>query len=237
MLSNQVTNHPQFFDPRFLSHDIHTKRTRYFTAQKKDPHKTALAYFTAQKKDPRKTAFTDISTMMAHREIFHPSPTTDHRMMMLADASTSSIGLLYQHTIGEETNIEVASQPAQYEKETTSWPTSWIGLLYQQTFGEETNVEVASQPAQYGEETSSLLPWDFEPSPYSVIFGQGKGCTESVGNRRLKVIASTYLCLYAKALSQDDKSKVVSEVQSIIQAACCPNQRGAFIRKCPNGSW
>ena len=60
------------------------------------------------------------------------------------------------------------------------------------------------------------LPHDFQPFPYSVICGRGKACTESVGNRRLKVIASMFLEKYASASNKDEKSAIVSEIIEII---------------------
>ena len=79
------------------------------------------------------------------------------------------------------------------------------------------------------------LPHDFQPFPYSVICGRGKACTESVGNRRLKVIASMFLEKYASASNKDEKSAIVSEIIEIIEDAC-PEQKGTFIRL-NDGRW
>jgi hypothetical protein len=74
------------------------------------------------------------------------------------------------------------------------------------------------------------LPLEFQPTPYSVIFGHGKKCTEACGNRRLRVIISMHADRYSQAgNNKKRKSEIVSEVYSMIQDAC-PDKRAAFIR-------
>ena len=85
-------------------------------------------------------------------------------------------------------------------------------------------------------QTNAPLPLDFKPFPYSVICGRGKACSESVGNRRLKVIASTFLEKYATASNKEEKSSIVTEIIDIIEDAC-PDQRGTFIRLNNDGRW
>lgn len=73
------------------------------------------------------------------------------------------------------------------------------------------------------------LPIDFVPSAYSVICGRGKVCTDSIGNRRLKVIAGTFLERYSNASTKELKSMIVSQIMDILEEAC-PDQRGQFVR-------
>jgi hypothetical protein len=95
------------------------------------------------------------------------------------------------------------------------------------------------KPATAGSNSSfysaMMLPKDFVPSPYSVIFGRGKKCTDACGNKRLRVIASMYIGRYAKAETKEEKSLIVTEIQATIQEAC-PERRAAFI-KFDNGRW
>jgi hypothetical protein len=79
------------------------------------------------------------------------------------------------------------------------------------------------------------LPVDFIPSPYSVICGRGKACTNAVGNRRLKVTASMFLEKYSKASTKEEKSMIVTEIMDIVEVAC-PDETGAFIRY-DEGRW
>lgn len=79
------------------------------------------------------------------------------------------------------------------------------------------------------------LPLDFKPTPYSVIVGRGKLCTESVGNRRLRVLATTFLQTYSHASrSKLEKTTSVSRIVEITQEAC---PVGAFIKLDGDGRW
>ena len=80
-----------------------------------------------------------------------------------------------------------------------------------------------------------LLPSDFEPTPHSVVLGRGKECSRSIGNRRLRVLAMTFLPRYCKARTRKDKSEVVSQIVNMIREAC-PNG-GAFIKMSDDGRW
>jgi hypothetical protein len=73
------------------------------------------------------------------------------------------------------------------------------------------------------------LPVDFVPSAYSVICGRGKVCTDSVGNRRLKVIAGMFLERYSNASTKELKSMIVTQIMDILEEAC-PNQQAQFVR-------
>ena len=77
------------------------------------------------------------------------------------------------------------------------------------------------------------LPPDFFPLPYSVIIGRGKLGTHNVGNRRLRILASTFVSKYSQARSKVEKTTTVSQIVEIIQEAC---PVGAFI-KLANGQW
>ncbi len=78
------------------------------------------------------------------------------------------------------------------------------------------------------------LPVDFSPSSYSVLIGRGKICSEAIGTRRLKVIASRYLEEYSTAHSQLDKAAVISKIVETIQEAC---PVGAFLKYEDGGWW
>ena len=63
-----------------------------------------------------------------------------------------------------------------------------------------------------------LLPIDFEPSSYCVIIGRGKKIRHTVGNQRLRVIASSFLSEYSNAKdNRRMKTELVNKVMSIIQ--------------------
>eukprot|EP00339_Tiarina_fusa_P020081 CAMPEP_0117020650 /NCGR_PEP_ID=MMETSP0472-20121206/15677_1 /TAXON_ID=693140 ORGANISM="Tiarina fusus, Strain LIS" /NCGR_SAMPLE_ID=MMETSP0472 /ASSEMBLY_ACC=CAM_ASM_000603 /LENGTH=199 /DNA_ID=CAMNT_0004725925 /DNA_START=94 /DNA_END=693 /DNA_ORIENTATION=+ len=84
--------------------------------------------------------------------------------------------------------------------------------------------------------TTKMLPVDFQPTPYTVLFGRGKKCTQACGNRRLRVTAMMFLDRYAKAETKDQKSEIVTEIQGTVQASC-PGGRGAFVRENSEGHW
>jgi hypothetical protein len=75
------------------------------------------------------------------------------------------------------------------------------------------------------------LPRDFEPGNYSVICGRGKEFYNSIGNRRFRVMVSTFLDRYARAESKSKKSQIVLDIVAIIRSA-----GGGFI-KYENGCW
>ena len=85
------------------------------------------------------------------------------------------------------------------------------------------------------EAASKPLPIEFTPTPYSVVCGRGKVCTDAVGNRRLKIIASMFLDKYANANTREEKSAIVTEIMDIIEDAC-PDKKGAFVRY-NDGRW
>eukprot|EP00934_Nitzschia_sp_Nitz4_P006810 Nitzschia sp. Nitz4//scaffold296_size27349//23702//24739//NITZ4_008201-RA/size27349-processed-gene-0.25-mRNA-1//-1//CDS//3329546276//6800//frame0 len=78
------------------------------------------------------------------------------------------------------------------------------------------------------------LPSYFRPGPYSVIIGRGKESKGVVGNRRLRIIASTFLDRYANAPNKSSKSGIVATIVAVIREAC---PLGAFVRLGKDGKW
>jgi hypothetical protein len=79
------------------------------------------------------------------------------------------------------------------------------------------------------------LPVNFKPSPHTVIVGRGKEPKENMGNKRLRGMATSLLPEYSDATDKRTKSRVVSSIVSIIQAAC--PEGGAFVKHLKNGRW
>ena len=77
------------------------------------------------------------------------------------------------------------------------------------------------------------LPADFEPSPFSVLCGQGNENYNAVGNRRFRVTAGMFLERYKEAADRQQKSAIVKIVLEIIRQSC---PVGAFI-KYKDGHW
>lgn len=82
----------------------------------------------------------------------------------------------------------------------------------------------------------SILPPDFTPGPYTVICGRGRKVQESIGNRRLTVLAQLFIPQYAKATRKDEKSTIVSEIVRIVQEASQEPTR-AFVRPANDERW
>jgi hypothetical protein len=81
----------------------------------------------------------------------------------------------------------------------------------------------------------SILPPDFQPSPYSVVVGKGKESKNVIGNGRLRVLASNYLQKYGGASDdRQQKSDIVSTLIDTVRNAC---PMGAFIRLGKDGRW
>ena len=81
------------------------------------------------------------------------------------------------------------------------------------------------------------LPLDIVPSGYSVVCGRGRACTESVGNRRLRVFANIFLAKYAKASSKEAKSAIVTEIMDIFEEGCPDGPSGTFVRFAEGRWW
>jgi len=80
--------------------------------------------------------------------------------------------------------------------------------------------------------SNKQLPEDFTPSPHSVIIGRAKECKQAVGNKRLRILCSSFLSKYSTAINRSVKSQVVSEIVSMVRDAC---PIGAFIKKVGQG--
>eukprot|EP00934_Nitzschia_sp_Nitz4_P002147 Nitzschia sp. Nitz4//scaffold632_size2203//310//1338//NITZ4_009299-RA/size2203-processed-gene-0.1-mRNA-1//-1//CDS//3329555922//2147//frame0 len=96
-----------------------------------------------------------------------------------------------------------------------------------------TKSEGSTRPATTGE-AEVPLPSYFRPGPYSVIIGRGKESKGVVGNRRLRIIASTFLDRYANAPNKSSKSGIVATIVAVIREAC---PLGAFVRLGKDGKW
>lgn len=79
------------------------------------------------------------------------------------------------------------------------------------------------------------LPQDFVPGPYTVVCGRGRRAAEALGNRRLTVMAQTFIPQYSQAKRKEEKSKVVTKIVNMVrQANQCPEH--AFVREA-EGQW
>ena len=65
------------------------------------------------------------------------------------------------------------------------------------------------------------------------MIGRGKICTDAVGNRRLRVLASTFLDQYAGCRTKVEKTEVVSQLVQIVRDGA---HGGAFVKQI-NGRW
>jgi hypothetical protein len=77
-------------------------------------------------------------------------------------------------------------------------------------------------------EEKTRLPDNFTPSPYAVLIRRGKACAEAIGNKRLKVIVSTYLNEYLNAPNRISCSIIVSKIVDIFREA---HLVGSFVKK------
>lgn len=82
----------------------------------------------------------------------------------------------------------------------------------------------------------SALPANFTPGPYTVICGRGRKAQESIGNRRLGVLAQLFIPRYSKATRKDEKSKIVTEIVKMVQQACDDPEQ-AFVRQVNDIWW
>jgi hypothetical protein len=89
----------------------------------------------------------------------------------------------------------------------------------------------ASEPPASGSKLEAQLGVDYRPSDYSVLCSRGKDIVNHVGNRRFRVISSTYVEKYARAESKAAKSFIVSEIITEIRQAggnFCRQKRGRW---------
>jgi hypothetical protein len=77
----------------------------------------------------------------------------------------------------------------------------------------------------------SKLQADFQPSDYSVVCGRGKHNFNHVGNRRFRILASTFTERYSVSDSKAAKSAIVSELIAVIR------QAGGQFCKYESGAW
>lgn len=76
----------------------------------------------------------------------------------------------------------------------------------------------------------TALPPGFEPGPYSIYCGRGKGYYNSVGNRRLRVTVGNHLPQYlAAAGAPMERSRIIARVAALVKSIC---PVGAFIYPC-----
>ena len=78
------------------------------------------------------------------------------------------------------------------------------------------------------------LPHNYTPSPCTVVIGRGKFCSDASGSNRLRAIAINFLERYSKATTKVDKSVIVSNIVSIVEASCPSGD--AFV-KFIDGQW
>eukprot|EP00934_Nitzschia_sp_Nitz4_P001838 Nitzschia sp. Nitz4//scaffold2_size372955//228695//229616//NITZ4_000440-RA/size372955-processed-gene-0.520-mRNA-1//-1//CDS//3329546829//1838//frame0 len=90
---------------------------------------------------------------------------------------------------------------------------------------ESHNAGKRAAPCQY-------LPPQFQPNNFTVMIGRCKEARSNIGNRRLRVLASTYLRQYAKADSKRVKSNIVKEIRDAILEA-----EGQFIQMDEDKRW
>lgn len=111
--------------------------------------------------------------------------------------------------------------------------------LYKEPPPEEASSSTCSEPTNdrklLCKNLRTVLPVNFKPTPYSVICGRGRKCAESIGNRRLNVIAQMFIPRYSQATRKEEKSLIVTEILELVRDAC-PNERHAFLRLI-NGEW
>lgn len=84
-------------------------------------------------------------------------------------------------------------------------------------------------------ETPVALPMSFRPGPYSVICGRGRKAIDSIGNRRLQVIAQLFIPRYTQATRKQEKTDIVTEIIETVQMAC-DHVEHAFVRY-SDGQW
>jgi hypothetical protein len=90
----------------------------------------------------------------------------------------------------------------------------------------------ASEPFSARPKTGrSQLGGDFQPSEYSVICGKGKASFNHVGNRRFRILTSSFLESYSRAISKKPRSVILSEIVAMNR------QAGGNFCRYEEGSW
>jgi hypothetical protein len=100
-------------------------------------------------------------------------------------------------------------------------------------FASQTNNQrtFSSKPSVSRSSTKSKLQADFEPCVYSVVCGRGKNNFNRVGNRRFRILASTFAERYSVSDNKAAKSAIVSELIAAI------HQAGGHFCKYESGAW
>lgn len=65
-----------------------------------------------------------------------------------------------------------------------------------------------------------FLSSDFEPLPYSVVLGRGKGSYNYIGNRRFRVLADSFVKQYSEASRASQKSVIIDKLLGMVKEAC-----------------
>jgi hypothetical protein len=90
----------------------------------------------------------------------------------------------------------------------------------------------ASKPVASGSKTvRSQLGDDFKPSDYSVICGRGQESFNHVGNCRFRILSSSFLESYSRAVIKAAKSAIVSDIVGTIRQAggnFCKHEKGTW---------
>ena len=84
-------------------------------------------------------------------------------------------------------------------------------------------------------EIGTPLPLDYLPSPHTVIVGRGKEPKHNLGNKRLRVLATSFLKKYQQG-DKRCKTQIVSDIIFMIRTAC-KGGKGGFVKHTKNGQW
>ena len=94
----------------------------------------------------------------------------------------------------------------------------------------------SNQQTQLQSQKEVLLPFNFQPSPHTVIVGRGKEPKQNLGNHNLRILAMSFLDAYRSG-NKKCKTKIVSDIIKIVRNSCF-NMPGAFVKHCRNtGEW
>jgi hypothetical protein len=81
-----------------------------------------------------------------------------------------------------------------------------------------------------------LLPHNYQPSPHTVIVGRGKEPKLNLGNKRLRVLAQSFLQKYQEG-DKKSKTQIMSDIICMIRDAC-KGGKGAFVKHVKSaGEW
>mmetsp|Transcript_40888 Transcript_40888/g.97889 ORF Transcript_40888/g.97889 Transcript_40888/m.97889 type:complete len:194 (-) Transcript_40888:3434-4015(-) len=135
---------------------------------------------------------------------------------------------------GQQKEEEDTTPPSSFSFPVSAWDQQQKQQQYDQHRSSTTSTSTTKSSSSSSErDAKTRLPESFSPTPYSVLIGRGKVCAEATGNRRLKVIVSTFLDEYSKAPTRIEKSIIVSKIVDIVNDA---SPVGGFI-KFEDGAW